>query len=100
MGASYFQRNLDSLNIDGRLFIIGTQGGAKTELNITSLFAKRLTVQGIVPLISGPWCSSKWMNEVFFFSIQGAFFPFFLTIKHSIYIGIQLLQLDEFLHNQ
>ncbi|XP_024046036.1 quinone oxidoreductase PIG3-like isoform X1 [Citrus clementina] len=45
MGASYFQRNLDSLNIDGRLFIIGTQGGAKTELNITSLFAKRLTVQ-------------------------------------------------------
>ncbi|KDO75777.1 hypothetical protein CISIN_1g019790mg [Citrus sinensis] len=59
MGASYFQRNLGSLNIDGRLFIIGTQGGAKTELNITSLFAKRLTVQGIVPLISGPWCSSK-----------------------------------------
>ncbi|KAH9748495.1 PKS ER domain-containing protein [Citrus sinensis] len=45
MGASYFQRNLGSLNIDGRLFIIGTQGGAKTELNITSLFAKRLTVQ-------------------------------------------------------
>lgn len=45
MGASYFQRNLDSLNIDGRLFIIGTQGGAKTELNITSLFAKRLSVQ-------------------------------------------------------
>ncbi|KAL9456150.1 hypothetical protein AB3S75_005383 [Citrus x aurantiifolia] len=45
MGASYFQRNLDSLNIDGRLFIIGTQGGAKTELNITSLFARRLTVQ-------------------------------------------------------
>lgn len=47
MGASYFQRNLDSLNIDGRLFIIGTQGGAKTELDIRSLFAKRLTVQGM-----------------------------------------------------
>ncbi|XP_031249147.1 quinone oxidoreductase PIG3-like [Pistacia vera] len=45
MGAPYFQRNLDCLNIDGRLFIIGTQGGAKTELDIRSLFAKRLTVQ-------------------------------------------------------
>ncbi|CAN1149750.1 Quinone oxidoreductase PIG3 [Linum perenne] len=45
LGASYFQRNLDSLNFDGRLFIIGMMGGAKTEMNIPSLFAKRLTVQ-------------------------------------------------------
>ncbi|TXG47316.1 hypothetical protein EZV62_026610 [Acer yangbiense] len=45
VGAPYFQQNLDSLDFDGRLFIIGTQGGAKTELNIGSLFARRLTVQ-------------------------------------------------------
>ncbi|KAJ9168913.1 hypothetical protein P3X46_020390 [Hevea brasiliensis] len=45
IGASYFQRNLDSLNFDGRLFIIGFMGGAVTELNMTSLLAKRLTVQ-------------------------------------------------------
>lgn len=51
LGASYFQRNLDSLDFDGRLFIIGTQGGAKTELSIGSLFAKRLTVQGIARIV-------------------------------------------------
>ncbi|TXG47314.1 hypothetical protein EZV62_026608 [Acer yangbiense] len=45
VGAPYFQRNLDSLDFDGRLFIIGTQGGAKTEPNIGSLLARRLTVQ-------------------------------------------------------
>ncbi|CAN0852812.1 Quinone oxidoreductase PIG3 [Linum grandiflorum] len=45
LGASYFQRNLDSLNFDGRLFIIGMMGGTKTEMNLPSLFSKRLTVQ-------------------------------------------------------
>ncbi|KAL9250476.1 Quinone oxidoreductase PIG3-like protein [Drosera capensis] len=45
IGGSYFQRNLDSLGLDGRLFIIGTQGGATTQLDIRSLFARRLTVQ-------------------------------------------------------
>ncbi|KAA0035446.1 quinone oxidoreductase PIG3-like [Cucumis melo var. makuwa] len=45
VGAPYFQRNLESLNLDGRLFIIGTMGGAVTQLDIRSLFAKRLTVQ-------------------------------------------------------
>lgn len=47
IGASYFQRNLDSLNIDGRLFIIGFMGGAVTQANLASLLAKRLTVQGM-----------------------------------------------------
>jgi len=46
MGASYYQRNLDCLNFDGRLFIIGIQGGISTEVDIRSLVAKRLTVQG------------------------------------------------------
>ncbi|KAK1303229.1 hypothetical protein QJS10_CPB11g00965 [Acorus calamus] len=45
VGGSYFQRNLDSLNFDGRLFTIGFQGGTKAELNIACLLAKRLTVQ-------------------------------------------------------
>ncbi|XP_023543706.1 quinone oxidoreductase PIG3 [Cucurbita pepo subsp. pepo] len=45
IGAPYFQRNLESLNLDGRLFIIGTMGGAVTQLDFRSLFAKRLTVQ-------------------------------------------------------
>ena len=47
MGASYYQRNLASLNFDGRLFIIGFQGGVSTEVDLRTLFGKRLTVQGI-----------------------------------------------------
>jgi putative PIG3 family NAD(P)H quinone oxidoreductase len=45
VGASYFQRNLDSLNFDGRLFIIGFQSGAVAQADLRSLLAKRLTVQ-------------------------------------------------------
>lgn len=45
VGASYFQRNLDSLNLDGRLFIIGTQSGAVTQVDLRSILARRLTVQ-------------------------------------------------------
>ncbi|KAI9120765.1 hypothetical protein K1719_007798 [Acacia pycnantha] len=46
MGASYYSRNLESLSLDGRLFIIGFMGGASTEVNLAPLLAKRLTVQG------------------------------------------------------
>ncbi|XP_050226319.1 uncharacterized protein LOC126676205 [Mercurialis annua] len=45
IGAPYLQRNLDSLNVGGRLFIIGFMGGTVTEVNLASLLAKRLTVQ-------------------------------------------------------
>lgn len=45
VGASYLQKNLNSLSIDGRLFIIGFMGGAVTEVNLSSLLAKRLTIQ-------------------------------------------------------
>ncbi|KAF7803534.1 quinone oxidoreductase PIG3 [Senna tora] len=45
MGASYYKKNLESLGLDGRLFIIGFQGGTSTEADLRTLFAKRLTVQ-------------------------------------------------------
>ncbi|KAJ6825368.1 quinone oxidoreductase PIG3-like isoform X1 [Iris pallida] len=45
IGGPYLQRNLDSLNIDGRLFIIGCMGGITSEVNLSSLLARRLTVQ-------------------------------------------------------
>ncbi|XP_072954180.1 uncharacterized protein [Typha angustifolia] len=45
VGGSYLQRNLDSLATDGRLFIIGFQGGTVTEVNLSCLLARRLTVQ-------------------------------------------------------
>ncbi|KAF3451551.1 hypothetical protein FNV43_RR07646 [Rhamnella rubrinervis] len=45
IGAAYFKKNLDSLNYDGRLFIIGTMGGPVTEIDLRALLSRRLTVQ-------------------------------------------------------
>lgn len=44
MGAPYLDRNVDALAMDGRLVIIGMQGGVKAELNIAKLLAKRAGV--------------------------------------------------------
>jgi putative PIG3 family NAD(P)H quinone oxidoreductase len=41
MGASYLARNLQVLAFNGRIAVIGMQGGVKTELNINDLMAKR-----------------------------------------------------------
>jgi NADPH:quinone reductase-like Zn-dependent oxidoreductase len=45
MGASYLMRNIESLNVDGRLFIIGTMGGSDAKIDLSVLLARRLTVQ-------------------------------------------------------
>ncbi|KAM3244921.1 hypothetical protein ACQJBY_056319 [Aegilops geniculata] len=45
IGASYLQRNLNSLAVDGRLFIIGFMGGITTEVNLQAMLARRLTIQ-------------------------------------------------------
>ncbi|MDT7800519.1 MAG: hypothetical protein QOI78_3952 [Actinomycetota bacterium] len=44
MGASYLGRNVDVLKSDGRLVIIGMQGGVKGELNVGALLGKRADV--------------------------------------------------------
>jgi putative PIG3 family NAD(P)H quinone oxidoreductase len=44
MGAKYLDRNIDVLTMDGRLVIIGMQGGIKGELNIGKLLGKRCEV--------------------------------------------------------
>jgi putative PIG3 family NAD(P)H quinone oxidoreductase len=41
MGAKYLARNLDALATEGRLVIIGMQGGSKAELDIGKLLRKR-----------------------------------------------------------
>lgn len=46
MGGSYLQRNLDALGLDGRLFLIGFQGGSVAQINLATIFGKRLTIQG------------------------------------------------------
>jgi putative PIG3 family NAD(P)H quinone oxidoreductase len=44
MGAVYLARNVDVLAVNGRLVVIGLQGGATAELNLGALLAKRAAV--------------------------------------------------------
>ncbi|MER6344895.1 NAD(P)H-quinone oxidoreductase [Streptomyces sp. NPDC001595] len=44
MGAKYLDRNVRALAVNGRLAIIGMQGGVKGELNIGALLAKRAAI--------------------------------------------------------
>ncbi|OMO65082.1 Alcohol dehydrogenase superfamily, zinc-type [Corchorus olitorius] len=64
VGAAYLQRNLDSLNFDGRLCIIGMQSGAVTEIKLNTLLPKRLTVQGAALRPRTPENKAMVVNEV------------------------------------
>ncbi len=44
MGASYLARNLDALAVNGRLAIIGRQGGSRAEIDLGVLQGKRASV--------------------------------------------------------
>jgi len=44
MGASYLDRNLEALAVNGRLVIIGLQGGRAAELDLGKLLVKRASV--------------------------------------------------------
>jgi NADPH:quinone reductase-like Zn-dependent oxidoreductase len=41
MGASYLMRNLQALKTEGRLVVIGMQGGSKAEIDLSVLLRKR-----------------------------------------------------------
>lgn len=47
MGAAYLPRNVSALAHDGRLVVIGLQGGVKGELNLGALLAKRGSIAAI-----------------------------------------------------
>ncbi|KAK6932503.1 Alcohol dehydrogenase, N-terminal [Dillenia turbinata] len=63
-GASYLQRNLDSLNIGGRLFIIGFMGGTVTQVNLACLLARRFTVQAAGLQNRSPENKAETVSEV------------------------------------
>jgi NADPH:quinone reductase-like Zn-dependent oxidoreductase len=44
MGAKYLPRNVEALATEGRLVVIGMQGGAKGELDLSTLMRKRAAV--------------------------------------------------------
>ncbi len=48
VGASYFEANLESLALKGRLILVGLVGGRSAEFNLGIALSKRLTVIGTV----------------------------------------------------
>ncbi len=44
MGAAYFERNIEALKRNGRMVIIGTQGGATAEFNILQALRKNVSI--------------------------------------------------------
>jgi putative PIG3 family NAD(P)H quinone oxidoreductase len=67
MGAAYLDRNVDALAPDGRLVIIGMQGGVKGELNIGKLLGKRAGVIATALRsrpVTGPSSKSEIVAEV------------------------------------
>jgi putative PIG3 family NAD(P)H quinone oxidoreductase len=46
VGGDYIPRNVDCLALEGRLVLIGLQGGARAELNFATLLFRRLTITG------------------------------------------------------
>ena len=48
IGAPYWERNLASLAVRGRLVLVGTMGGGRLETNLGLLMGKRLRVHGTV----------------------------------------------------
>ncbi len=48
VGAKYFEENLESLNLKGRLILVGLTGGAKAEFNLGVALSKRLKIIGTV----------------------------------------------------
>ena len=46
VGQDYLQRNLELLNLDGRLVIIALMSGAQAEINLATLMRRRLFVTG------------------------------------------------------
>lgn len=46
MGAQYLMRNIDALAVKGRLVIIGLQSGTKTEIDLSKVMPKRISIHG------------------------------------------------------
>ena len=44
MGASYLARNLDALAVEGRLVIIGLQGGTISDIDLNAMMRRRLSL--------------------------------------------------------
>lgn len=48
IGAAYFERNMKSLSVSGRLMLIGVMGGVRAEVNLALAMVKRQAIMGSV----------------------------------------------------
>jgi NADPH:quinone reductase len=68
VGAGYFQANIESLNLKGRIIFVGTTSGAKAELNFSPVMSKRLKIIGTVlrsrPTVEKAEATRKFAEEV------------------------------------
>ncbi|MGI8493769.1 MAG: NAD(P)H-quinone oxidoreductase [Pyrinomonadaceae bacterium] len=68
VGAGYFAANVECLNLKGRIIFVGTTSGAKTELNISQIMAKRAKLIGTVlrsrPTAEKAEATRKFVEEV------------------------------------
>ncbi|KPL87037.1 NAD(P)H-quinone oxidoreductase [Herpetosiphon geysericola] len=79
LGGSYFNANLASLRVGGRLVIIATMGGAQTELDLRTLMLKRLTVCGTTlrarPIAAKAALTQQMLQDVLPRFADGTFTP-------------------------
>ncbi|EFV13319.2 hypothetical protein HMPREF9336_01830 [Segniliparus rugosus ATCC BAA-974] len=67
IGGPYLARNLQVLALDGKIVVIATMGGAKTELNLLALHAKRASLIGSTlrnRAIDGPLGKAEVIRQV------------------------------------
>lgn len=79
VGAKYFAANVESLNLKGRIVFVGTTGGAKTELNISRIMAKRARLIGTVlrsrSTIEKAQATAAFVRDVLPLLASGKIFP-------------------------
>jgi NADPH2:quinone reductase len=79
VGGPYIAANIEALAMKGRLMLVGTVAGAKTELDVGQVMAKRLTIRGTVmrarPLEEKIAASRSFAAEVVPLLARGALRP-------------------------
>jgi NADPH:quinone reductase len=48
VGASYLKENIEALNSQGRLMLVGLTGGVRSEIDLSKILSKRLSITGTV----------------------------------------------------
>ena len=64
LAAPYFQKNLNCINLDGRMVMLALMGGIKTDANLAPILSKRISIIGST-LRSRPLSYQQKLNQEF-----------------------------------